>query len=482
MLRKLLGLRDFPLSGVGSNETTGISIYDWAKMFSPGAQVAYGGNMYQAYKPGGTGVNAASFSSSPIVFPPAAVRILLFSEARFQWQRMQGGRPGDLFGNADLQTLEEPWAGHTTRDLLVQAELDVFAAGNSYWVKTGTYLQRLDPANVKLLTSKATDITMTGYEIGDELVGYAYIPDQQHITIFEPHEVCHYKPIPDVGNRFLGMSWLSPCLSEINTDEILKAHKQSVISNGASLATIVSFDPTVSTESFDHFVDKFRREHEGPQNASKTLFLGGGADVKTVGQTFENLALQSVQNAGEIRVAACAGVPPTIIGFSESLKGSSLNAGNYGEARRRLADGTMRPLWGSFASAMQSLLPVPSGARLWYDDRDIAFLREDLGDQSKIADENAGTILKLIQAGYEPDAVVDAVMANDYARLIGKHSGLFSVQLQPPFAGMPPGETAPELDANGKAIAPPKPAPIKPAPATPARTGSKNGNGNSTGT
>lgn len=464
MLRRLFD-RSLPLSGVGSNETTGLSIYDWAKMFAPGSTLSFGGNAYQAYKLDSGGAPAGLMTSNPAVFAIAAIRVLLFSEARFQWQQMRSGRPGDLYGNPDLALLEEPWAGHTTRDLLSQAEIDVASAGNSYWVKNGAFLQRLDPAHVKLLTAAAVDQTMSGHEIGEELVGYAYVPgyDTDQITVFLPEEVCHYKPYPNPQNRFLGMSWLSPCLRDIATDDILNEHKQSVIRNGATLSTVVSFDPTVSREQFDFFVDTFRRNHDGPENANKTLFLGGGADVKTVGQTFENLTLQAVQGAGEVRIAAAAGIPAAIVGFSEGLKGSSLNGGNYAEARRRLADGTMRPLWGTFASSMQSLLNLPAGSRLWYDDRDIAFLREDLADQANILAENAKSVMVLVQAGWEPDAAIEAVVTGDLKRLANRHTGLYSVQLQPPSSGEMTGGVEPPLR-------------VQPAPPAALPVGANNGN------
>jgi phage portal protein BeeE len=433
MLRRLFE-RGLPLSGVGSNETTGLSIYDWAKMFALGAQVNYNGNRYQAYRSGGS-PGGDHYSSNPVVFSLAAKRILIFAEVRFQWQQLRNGRPGDLFTNPDLQILEVPWAGHTTRDMLAQAELDICVAGNSYWVRNGGELQRLDPANTKILTSKATDEAVTGWQIGERLEGYVYAANPRQPVIYPAEDVCHYKPLLDPNNRHLGMSWLNPCLPDIQTDNTITAHKLAVIGNGAALTTIVNVDPNASREQFDGFVDTFRRQHERPENAAKTLFLSGATDIKTVGQTFENLMLQATQGASEVRIAAAAGVPPTIAGFSEGLKGSSLNAGNYGEARRSFADLTIRPLWKAFAGAMSSLIPTPGGARLFYDDRDVAFLREDLADQAQITETNATAILKLVQGGWDPDAAIEAILTGDLGRLTGKHSGLYSVQLIPPGEG-----------------------------------------------
>jgi len=109
--------------------------------------------------------------------------------------------------------------------------------------------------------------------------------------------------------------------------------------------------------------------------------------------------------------------------------GVAVHNSNYGQARRRFADGTMRPLWRSFCGALEPLIDVPADAELWYDDRDIAFLQEDASDDAEILHRNAESIRTLTDAGYTPDSVVAAVMAGDLTQLV--HTGLFSVQLLP---------------------------------------------------
>src|SRR5262249_6629919 len=136
------------------------------------------------------------------------------------------------------------------------------------------------------------------------------------------------------------------------------------------------------------------------------------------------------------RIAAAARVHPVILGFAEGLQGSALNAGNYQSARRMFADGTLRPLWRNAAGSLAPLINVPGGAELSYDDRDIAFLKEDLKDTAQVQSAQAAAMRQLIDAGYEPDSVRDAVDADDWSRLV--HTGLYSVQLQPlPPKGSP---------------------------------------------
>lgn len=421
---------------VRDNATVGINMTDWQRMFRPGAQVNYAGMNYQAYQLGASGsMNSGFYETNAVVFACEAKRLSVFSEARFQYQSLRNGRPGDLFGTTDLSVLEQPWPGATTRDLLVSCELDVATYGNSYWINDGQYLVRLDPPNVKILTEAIND-AVTGLRVGERLLGYVYMTTRNEVTIYAPEEIAHYKPIPSRW-QFVGQSWMTACLSDIDADTQMTEHKRVALRTGANLSYVVSLDKAITPDQFAAFVEKFRAVTEGPQNAGKTVFLGGGADIKTISQTFGDLALAATQGATETRIAACAGVHPVIVGLSEGMSGSSLNAGNYTAAKRNFVDSTMRPLWGAFCGAFQWLLKVPSGARLWYDDRDIAFLREDVTDMANIQAQEATTINTLIMAGFTPDAVIEAVQAHDLRRLAGQHSGLFSVQLHPPGADQP---------------------------------------------
>jgi phage portal protein BeeE len=250
-------------------------------------------------------------------------------------------------------------------------------------------------------------------------------------------EVAHFAPIPDPIAFYRGMSWLTPVVREIQADSAATLHKLKFFENGATPNIVIKHPPEVTEERFKAWLEQFRKQNEGVGNAYKTLALGGGADVSVVGTNLQQLDFKVTQGAGETRIAAAAGVPPVIVGLSEGLQGSSLNAGNYGMARRRFADGTMRPLWRNAAGSLQAIIDKPSAAELWYDDRDIPFLQEDMKDAADIIQIQMTSIRQGVEAGFEPDAVVEAVSAGDVQRLAGQHSGLSSVQLQPPATGEP---------------------------------------------
>lgn len=404
------------------------------------------------------GYVAGAYKSNGVVFACMLARLLLFSEARFMFRQLRQGRPGDLFSTPALDILRTPWTNATTGDMLTRAIQDADLAGNFYLARVGPRkLRRLRPDWTFIVmgsTSEPYDGLAEEVLLDDvdvEVIGYGYQPggpaSGKPIRTFLPHEVAHFAPIPDPLASYRGMSWLEPIVREITADGAATTHKLKFFENGATSNTWVSFDPSVGKEAFDQWVAKYRENHEGVLNAYKTLFLGGGATPKVIGADFQQMDFKVVQGAGETRIAAAAGVPPIIVGLSEGLQAATYS--NYGQARRRFADGTMRPLWRNMAGSLAAIVPPPSASELWYDDRDIPFLADDAKDAAEIQQIKATSMASLINAGFEPKTVIDAVTSGDLSRLV--HTGLVSVQLQPPGMEVPPAGAQPALPANGKA-------------------------------
>jgi phage portal protein BeeE len=368
-----------------------------------------------------------------------------------QLQRYDGGLIPDLgrfpfFGGVPyLSLLETPWEGASTPDLLNVMELDSSLAGNCYLIRekqafrTDDRLTRLDPTRVTIATEDIGE-PLEGRPYGKYLVGYLYTekPGAKPI-FFAPEEVAHYRPLPSVvAPQFLGQSWLTACLSDAKVDQQLNDYKKTFMANGAVPGLIMSAKENLSVEQMHDLKAVVEAQHTGPLNAGRTLYVGAGLDPHVIGMSFDQLRLNTVQGAGETRIAAAAGVPATIVGFSEGLQGSTLNAGNYGSARRRFGDGTLRPLWRKTCSALSRVLTKPNGVnRLWYDDRDVAFLQEDVKDDADIRSSRAQTVKALIDAGFEPDAAVGFADTGAASALVGHHTGLTSVQLVPPSNGAP---------------------------------------------
>jgi hypothetical protein len=73
--------------------------------------------------------------------------------------------------------------------------------------------------------------------------------------------------------------------------------------------------------------------------------------------------------------------------------------------------------------------------KLWFSTKDIPFLAMDASDASEIQGREAATIVALVRDGFTAQSALDAVSNSDWSRLV--HSGLLSVQLQPPLTETP---------------------------------------------
>jgi phage portal protein BeeE len=379
------------------------------------------------------------------VFSLVVARLQVFSQIRFQWTRFEGGQPSDLFGSPALSLLERPWRGGTTADLLARMEVDVSLAGTSFTRKIARRrepprLRRLRPEWVITIMGSEEDADHPAEAADVELLGFAYRPPNGPMVLLGPDEVALYAPLPDPDRVFLGMSWVTPLIRDVQADGAMTEHKRMFMVNAATPNLVIKFDPAITIEQVREFKDLFEQDHAGTWNAYKTLYLGGGADPVTVGKDFQQLDFAATQGKGESRLAAAAGVPPSWVGFSEGLQGSSLNAGNFNSAKRRYGDGTMQHLWVNVAASLEPLVPRPEnapGASLWFDTGAVPFLREDAKDAAEIQGQEAQTIAALVKEGFTAESVVDAVRNRDWRRL--QHSGLLSVQLQPPGVGEPVG-------------------------------------------
>jgi phage portal protein BeeE len=404
----------------------------------------------------------AGYKEDGIVFACIQTRMAIFSQARFMFQQMRNGRPGDLFSSPELDLLANPWPNGTTGDLLAHMEVDASLAGNFFATAVddngkfgraatgpGRRLSRILPDRVTIIIGTRSD---NPYALDAKVIGYLYEPPtgaggaQGEAVTLTPDQVIHYAPVPDPAARFRGMSWLTPILRDIDVDKAATKHKLQFLQRGAALQTVVNMDKDIGQPAFEEFVEWFKNNHEGVDNAYKTIFMLGGNDIHTVTADFAQLQLKETQGGVETRIAAAAGVHPVIVGLSEGMAGASLNAGNFQAAVRLTANKTIRWLWQSAATSLAPVLTVPSAARLWYDDRDIPFLREDAKDVADILATKAAGMKQLVDAGYEPDSITAAFSAEDLTLLA--HSGLPTVQLQQTAIGPP--TTPPALPAGGE--------------------------------
>jgi HK97 family phage portal protein len=411
------------------------------------------------------------YKANSFVFTVMDFRASVFSQIDFVYKKKstknnKRPRPGDLITGKGLELLSKPWPGGTTSDLLYRMIQDVDLCGNAFVVRRNkNRLQRLRPDCVTVLFGSKMDRDNPRLAPDAEVVGYIYEPleNPQNIEVYLPEEMCHWAPIPDPDLTALGLSWLVPLYRDVNTDGALQTHISSYLRNGANPGTVLTLDPSVNEEKARRFLTMFEQRHAGSTNAYKTLILGGGArEVAKISADLQSLNVNHLTSMTETRIAMAGGVHPMILGTESALKHGSFNA--IQAARRLFADRTMRPLWESLVQALEPIVDVQAGTTLWYDDTSVAFLREDTTDRVKNMQTLAITIRQLIDSGWEPETVKEAVNTENFDVLT--HTDLYSVQLRPPLTGEEDPNSFPTSSAPAGPVssATPKPKPDQKKP------------------
>lgn len=382
---------------------------------------------------------ATALQACPPAFAAEMVRALVISQARFVFRSVPRDRktPRKLFGTRDLVPLEKPWPSATTGEMLVRLEWHSGLAGNAYVYRQPERLRVLRPDWVAILFGSEREPDDPALAIDGELLGYVYqnlgfSSGYKPITLL-PKEVAHFCPLPDPTQGHIGMSWLTPAVREIQADRAATEHKLQYFLKGATPNLVVKGIPAMTKEQFDEIADAMESRHSGVENAYRTLYLTAGADVTVVGSDLSQIDFKNVQGASETRIAALSRVPAPLLGISEGLAGSSLNAGNFGMARRMFADTWVYPTLQDLANSLADIIDVPDDAELWFDTTDIPLLREDARDAADIINVQITGITTAVREGFTADSAVAAVAGQD-VRLL-KHTGMTSVQLQTPGAG-----------------------------------------------
>jgi len=452
-IRQWLGLEKRGVS-------TPLSFPKWQDQY-----VLYGDHHVNGYGPNTEGVPndfdfyaSQLYKGSSVVFAVSQVRMRTFSQITFKWRPLDAASVShSLFGSRDLAILENPWPGGKTGDLLARAIQDVDIAGNFYAVREvdssgQPRLRRLRPDWVDIVLTADPDRA-----VKSDVVGYRYYPGGYGSGVtpqdYVVEEVCHWAPIPDPSAQYRGMSWLTPALNDILVEQGTNKHKVNFFRRGAILSTIFMMDKGVTKEQTREWRDEMVANHGGADNAHRPLFLAGGSDVKVIETDFSKMDLKGLSGTAETHIAAAAGTHPTVVGLSEGLGGSSLNAGNFKVANRGFVNGTMHPLWQSFCDALETVVEKPAGSkrrgkggpvRLWYSDSDVAVLNDDRKERAEIMASDATTINTLVREGWTAESAKAYAVSGNIDDL--EHSGLVSVQLYEP--GTDPGSVAANQDSS----------------------------------
>ena len=365
---------------------------------------------------------------NPVVMGAFLERVNMFRQIRFAFADLDGKLDGTA---RSLAVLRRPWPGGRSSHLLARMELDATRHGNAFIYRPPadpTRLYMWDPAHVSIIRDRVEDAD--GRLIGEETVGYMLTdptnPSRPVVALAGNGELAHYMPIPDPRRPWRGMSWLEPGRRDVFADDLMTRHRLAYFERAATPNLIVKSAANLTDEQYEALEQRLDELHSGVENAYRTLILEGALEVDALGNSLHEATFSTTQDAGEGRIILASRVPAPLVGIQ---LGANPTYNNHSSARRQFADAWARPAWQDAVECLEAVVPVPPRFdRLWYTERHIAALQQDAADAAKIAQADAATMRTLIDGGFVPDSVTEAVQAGyDWGQL--EHTGRVSVQL-----------------------------------------------------
>jgi hypothetical protein len=407
----------------------------WMDLFPisslPGYTTSYGvdraepiGDSFSDYVLGGLQGNG-------VVWSIERVRLSVFCEARFQFQQIRKGRPGDLFGTADLQILEEPWEGGTTGDLLARMILDADFAGNFFAVEMDGEIIRLRPDWVEVVLTERYD--GMGRQVGWKRLGYLYYEGgksgaRRPCSCRARWCTSHRCPI---RSRLAGHVVADSGRPGVMADTMTTKHKLKFFENAATPNLAVSLPKETVTGPVQGVRRQdgrlARRRGERLPHAVHGRRRGRDRGRRRHAAT----RLQGHPGRGRVPARGRRRHPP---GDRGPVRGSARQLAQRGQLRGGAPAGRGRDDAAAVAQRRRFAggPRVAAGrvGRLWYDARDVAFLREDARDEAEIMRIDAQTVVNLVRdGGFTNDSAKAAVLARNVDLLVPDPDWI-SVQLQ----------------------------------------------------
>lgn len=187
----------------------------------------------------------------------------------------------------------------------------------------------------------------------DFISGYIYRIEGKEIPI-PASDIIHLK-LPDPLDEFFGMAPLEPGSRATDTDNEVTDFTKVTLENrgvpGTVIQTQKKFDDKEAEKYERAWLKKFGKSGRG-----KPAFMPAGTEIKTVGQSMNDLLLPELSDITEARICEVFQVPPILINANVGLKRSTYS--NYALAKESFWDETMIPHLTRFTQKLNAeLLP-----------------------------------------------------------------------------------------------------------------------------
>lgn len=332
------------------------------------------------------------------------------------WRKAKSGKPEDrteVTSHLALDIWSRPNPFYT-RQLFVesfQQHLDL--VGEGVWVVSRNPSMRSIPLE---LWSVRPDRIEPVPSRTDFLAGYVYCgPDGEKVPL-ALDEVIHLR-MPNPLDPYRGMGPVQSILTDIDSARYSAEWNRNFFKNSAEPGGIIKIDKRLSDDEFDELRDRWNEQHRGVAAAHRVAILEQG---EWVDRKFTQRDMQFAELRGIARelIREAFGFPKGMLGTVDDVNRANAEAGEVMFSRWLIV-----PRLERIKQALNHhFLPMfgATGQGVEFDYSDPTPKDAEATDRER--DSRAAAAKALVEAGYHPDDVADA-MGLPRMRFVGRGDG-----------------------------------------------------------
>lgn len=263
-------------------------------------------------------------------------------------------------------------------------------------------------------------------DVNKFIAGWVYTsPDGEMVPLKNTEVIWLRQPAP--LNIYGGMGAVEPLMPDIQAARYVSDWQRNFFKNSANPGGFVQFPEGVrlSDETFDELTERWAEQHQGIQRAHRVAFLEMGATFQSSDMSMQDMQFAELRQDGRNIIYEGFGTSKSLLGVTEDVNRANAEANEYVFTKYRLwlklrrvkdvLNTQFLPLFGSTGNGVEFDFdnPIPAD---WQAD-----------SQTTLANARAASLL--VQAGYDPEDVANAMSLPDI-----KHTGVIPSTVMPPQA------------------------------------------------
>ena len=331
------------------------------------------------YRYDGATIRAQGFNKHPVVH--ACIRAVADIVASVPLVVLQerGNYESRVGANHPLQKLlDYPGPRFTSRQFRAKFAVDFLGYGNSFFQLERTAPSAL-PYGIRAVNAESMQQVWVDAEGDPRRYDYA---NWAGIIVQVPTEdLLHFRDLdmsqPNTPEVF-GYPRGATAIGSILADNEATQYVRQVVTNDGTPTFAVLMSDEATSDDASAMQDRYRARVVDRGKRGTPAFFGAVKDIKPLGFTLSDLEFPDLRRVSREDICAAFGVDPRMIGIGSATNDAGLSGVQYVEARARLVQHTIEPMFAALEDELNHWL-APEYGNVWvsYDQDVLRDLVED---------------------------------------------------------------------------------------------------------